>query len=80
MARDYIEEAGEIASKLRQEGLVELAESINDAIDYSSTGTEILMKLRFYLNKCIEKETYNDKNMIPIILELHDYINKLLIR
>jgi hypothetical protein len=48
MARDYYAEAKEVAAILEREGLPEEAESLVRAISDGSTGTEILMALRWH--------------------------------
>lgn len=51
MTSDYYAEAREVARSLDQEGLKEEAQSLRDAIDSGSTGTEILMALRWHLQR-----------------------------
>lgn len=51
---DYYAEALEIARCLERDGLAADAQSLRDAIDNGSIGTEILMALRWNL-QCIDK-------------------------
>lgn len=54
MARDYYDEALDIARSLEDEGLSAEAQTLREAIDRGSTGTEILMALRFRLKHIYE--------------------------
>ena len=54
MTRDYYADARDIATLLQQAGLVSEAATLVDAIEGGSTGTEILMALRWHLDR-IEK-------------------------
>jgi len=51
MARDYYEEAREIAVRLEQDGLKTEAKFLVDAIEGGATATEILMALRWHLER-----------------------------
>ena len=51
MAIDYYAEAGEIARCLERDGLARDAQNLRDAISDGSTGTEILMALRWHLQR-----------------------------
>lgn len=48
--RDFIGEARAIANRLEVLGAHEPAAALRDAIDFSSTGSEILFGLRFHLH------------------------------
>lgn len=48
-ARNIYDVARELGRRLSQEGVSAWEERINDAIDFGSTGTEILMALRWNL-------------------------------
>jgi hypothetical protein len=54
MTRDYYAEARDIARSLEQNGLTAEARALVDAIDAGSTGTEILMALRWRLQRIDE--------------------------
>lgn len=49
MSRDYFAEATRLADDLERDGLVAQARALRDAIEGGSTGSEILMALRFHL-------------------------------
>ena len=51
MARDYYAEAKDLAAILDRDGLPEQAQALVRAIDDGSTGTEILMALRWHLER-----------------------------
>lgn len=55
MARDYYAEALNIAQLLEADELMAEAQAIRDAISSGSTGTEILMALRWHLQR-LDKE------------------------
>jgi hypothetical protein len=54
MARDYYTEASGIARSLEKHGLIIEAQALIDAIDAGSTATEILMALRWHLQRIDE--------------------------
>lgn len=54
MARDYHEEAREIARRLLRDGLAEEAATLVEAIEGGATGTEILVALRWHLGRILE--------------------------
>ncbi|CND51341.1 hypothetical protein [Yersinia pseudotuberculosis] len=76
MKNDIYADSRELAVILEKKGLHFYHENIIDAIEYSSTATEILMKLRFILKKIdIDNSKLNksDKNLIEKILnEIND--------
>lgn len=51
MSRDYYAEAMGIAQRLDDEGLADKARALREAIETGSTGTEILMALRWNLQR-----------------------------
>ena len=55
MKRDYYQEARSIAADLSAQGLTNHAATIHDAVEAGSTGTEILMALRYALRQ-VQKE------------------------
>lgn len=54
-SRDFITEARAIADRLEGLGVHEPAAALRDAIDYSSTGGEILFGLRFHLHQLVAR-------------------------
>jgi hypothetical protein len=67
---NYYNEAFEIADALAAEGLVTESESIRDAIESSSTATEILMRLRWQMQQIHAVKT-------PILLDTRRRIESL---
>jgi hypothetical protein len=67
---NYYNEAFEIADALAAEGLVTESESIRDAIESSSTATEILMRLRCQMQQIHAVKT-------PILLDTRRRIESL---
>ncbi|BFI43930.1 hypothetical protein KD5_03580 [Yersinia pseudotuberculosis] len=71
MKNDIYTDSKKLAVILEKKGLHFYCESIVDAIEYSSTATEILMKLRFILKEIdIDNSKLNkiDKDLIKEIL------------
>ncbi|CND49700.1 hypothetical protein [Yersinia pseudotuberculosis] len=71
MKNDIYTDSKKLAVILEKKGLHFYYESIVDAIEYSSTATEILMKLRFILKEIdIDNSKLNkiDKDLIKEIL------------
>ena len=54
-SRDFITEARAIADRLEVLGVREPAAALRDAIDFSSTGSEILFGLRFHLHQLVAR-------------------------
>lgn len=59
-ARDFIAEARAIADRLEVLGVREPAAALRDAIDLSSTGSEILFGLRFHLHQLVTRADVSD--------------------
>ena len=74
--KDYYPEAHQIANILKCEGLRNEAESINNIIDAGSTGTEILMGLRFYFEEFIRNEVSSNTILMNRIKSLIKAIDK----
>lgn len=58
--RDFIGEARAIANRLEALGVHEPAAALRDAIDFSSTGSEILFGLRFHLHQLVARADVPD--------------------
>ncbi|MDP1917489.1 MAG: hypothetical protein Q8L14_14710 [Myxococcales bacterium] len=58
--RDFIAEARAIAARLEGLGVNEPAAALRDAIDFSSTGSEILFGLRFHLHQLVARADVPD--------------------
>ncbi len=58
--RNFTEEARALAEGLEAAGLIESATALRDAIDFSSTGSEILFGLRFHLHQLAAQKTAPD--------------------
>lgn len=52
---DYLKEAGTLIDILRKDGRAEDARALQEAIDEGSTGTEIVMALRWHLDKLLKQ-------------------------
>ncbi len=57
MARDYYAEARAICEELQAAGREDLAEDLREALESGSTATEILMGLRWNLEKALAEES-----------------------
>ena len=78
MARDYYAEAREIARSLEQDGLTAEARALVDAVDTGSTGTEILMALRWHLQRIDESNPKTSLQTKHRIRELRSAIHEVL--
>lgn len=58
--RNFTEEARALAERLEVAGLVDSATALRDAIDFSSTGSELLFGLRFHLHQLAALKTAPD--------------------
>ncbi|MDP3235032.1 MAG: hypothetical protein Q8N26_19775 [Myxococcales bacterium] len=58
--RDFIAEARAIADRLEGLGVHEPAAAWRDAIDFSSTGSELLFGLRFHLHQLATRADVSD--------------------
>lgn len=72
MAMDYYAEAREVARCLQQDGFTAEASTLEEAIDSGSTGTEILMALRWHLQRI-------DQSNISASLQTRQRIRALVI-
>ena len=78
MTRDYHREARDIAARLEQEGLTAEAASLVDAIEGGSTGTEILMALRWHLDRIDKSGAVKDPETRRLIVDLGQAIGSAL--
>ncbi|MTJ83145.1 MAG: hypothetical protein F8N37_19335 [Telmatospirillum sp.] len=74
---NYYEEAMKIIDALKANDHIDDAEKLSDAIEYGSTSTEILMKLRYHLINIMKN------NNIPSVIKvdartLSEKINNIL--
>ncbi|MER2565102.1 MAG: hypothetical protein ABTQ32_30540 [Myxococcaceae bacterium] len=53
MSRNFAEEARALSNQLEAIGAMDFATALREAIDFSSTGSEILFGLRFHLHQFI---------------------------
>ena len=74
---NYLEEANTLASLLVAHGFVTEAEALNDAISADSTGTEIVMRLRFEL-RSISSRTDLPDLIVARASTLANYLTKIL--
>ncbi len=75
MPYDYYKVADEVCERLKSAGLESAAQRIKDAIAAGSTGTEILMALRFELNGVLEENTNLGADLKLQIQSLISHIN-----
>jgi hypothetical protein len=78
MSPSYHTEAREIAGRLEQAGLAADARTLVDAIDAGSTGTEILMALRWQLRRIDESRSHLDADIRARIRALASAIDRAL--
>ena len=75
MEEDIINKLQNIVFLIKTNGYVELSEKLSDAIHCSTTGTELLMESRYYLQLYLEENiniSNEDHNLIKkIIFELN---------
>ena len=79
MDYDHYREAKGIADQIEAEGFSSEAGEVRDAIDDGRSGTEIFMKLRFYLSPLIEDGRIDDLTRKRIAV-LVDKLNEALTR
>ncbi len=79
MAEDVIDNAKDIAKDLNELGYSDLAQEITDSIKFSSTGTELFMKLRWNLDNILKEQKKIDRNIRNKIKNLINDINNKLI-
>lgn len=78
MTRDYHAEGRDIAARLRQQGLTAEAQSLVDAIEGGSTGTEILMALRWHLDRIEKGGAVKDTDTQRLMTDLSGAISSAL--
>lgn len=78
MTRDYHREARDIASRLEQEGLKAESASLVEAIEGGSTGTEILMALRWHLDRVDKGGAVKDPETRRLVVDLSQAIGSAL--
>ncbi|MBM4776873.1 MAG: hypothetical protein GQE15_04145 [Archangiaceae bacterium] len=54
--RNFTDEARALAERIEETGLLEFATAIREAIDFASTGNELLFGLRFHLRRFAAQE------------------------
>ncbi len=74
---DHYEVARRIAASLQSEGFSEASQSLLDAMACGSTGTEIVMALRWNLEQLLKADGLRDDTRI-LMKELRDELNKQL--
>lgn len=68
MTLDYYHEARRIAGVLRKEGLADVATAVEEAMDGGSMATEILMGIRFNLEKAMPRASDTTASQIRSLL------------
>lgn len=74
---DHYSEARSIADAIERQGYATVAENIRTAISYGFSGTEIFMKLRFYLAPLTHAVALDEKTKSRIQM-LHDVLDRAL--
>lgn len=77
MNYDLLNDLVELKKELSKEGYVDIAEEVDRAISSSSVSTELMMKVRYVLEKYKEKKTL-DKNIKLHIDNIVKHINNYL--
>ena len=77
MSIDFHKEINELNSSIKDLVNADIYDGIDDAVNYSSTATEMLLKLKFYFSK-INIEDLNDENLITRIETKKNKIDNLL--
>lgn len=72
MIFDQYESARRIADELEANNFHEVARKIRDSIDTGVSGTEVFMKIRFYLNPCIYYKSIPAKLASEISYLIHN--------
>ena len=78
MREDIINRLQNIVFLIETKGYVELSEKLSDAIHYSSTGTELLMKSKYYLQFFIKENITISTEDLSLIKKVIAEINILL--
>lgn len=65
MKEDFYQDINELNSSLKNLVSSDLHDSITEAVNYSSTSTEMLLKLKFYFSK-INLEVLDDKLLLRV--------------
>lgn len=77
---DIYVESRKLAEILRKHNDSTISNNILDAIDYSSTGTEILMKLRCCLNELLANNSFKNTEISElarkILVEINLFLNQ----
>lgn len=77
-AFDFFQHAREVAAGLRAEGHAEIAEQIIFSMEAGSTGTEILMALRWHVEGFLQKKPLLSARMADQTERLIRQLNKSL--
>jgi hypothetical protein len=78
MTKDWVEESKTLAAELRIVGLQESEKEILEAIFSGSTGTEILMGVRWNLNKVLKEHPELSQGIQKRIREINQGITTAL--
>jgi hypothetical protein len=78
MRDDIIKELQNIIFFIETNGYIDLSEKLSDTIRYSSTGTELLMKARYYLQLFIKENITISNDDLCSVKKVIDEINILL--
>ncbi|MBP2168741.1 hypothetical protein J2125_001933 [Erwinia toletana] len=80
MQNDIYSRSRKLAAALENESInnAALAQEITDAIDYSATSGEILMKLKFHINKILSDTGKYSSELVKLALDIKNDIVKLI--
>jgi len=80
MKKDIYSKAKQLAILLRNESIgdSDLAGDITDAIDYSATSDEILMKLKYYLSQILFDRSKYSSELISLASSIYSDVLQLI--
>lgn len=80
MKKDIYSKAKQLAILLRNESIgdSDLAGDITDAIDYSATSDEILMKLKYYLSQILSDRSKYSSELISLASSIYSDVLQLI--
>lgn len=80
MKNDIYSKAKQLAILLRNESIgdSDLAGDITDAIDYSATSDEILMKLKYYLSQILSDRSKYSSELISLASSIYSDVLQLI--
>lgn len=77
MTDNFHKDINELNLALRGLVSADIYNNIDDAVNYSSTSTEMLLKLKFYFSK-IDLDIFDDNNLLHRVEIMQNKIDELL--